>query len=110
MPSASEFSLTPGANVTIGGVNVAEQCDPGNLNNAIRYLASVARDTFDRVGGTGTYLLSTGGTLTGDIFRATRGAYLHHAGSAQTDGRVMFLPEGSARPTGAEGMVVFYYA
>jgi len=110
MPSASEFSLTPSANVTIGGTNVAEGCSPGGLNEAIRYVASVCRDTFDRVGSTGTYLLSTGGTLTGDIFRSTRGAYLHHAGSAQTDGRVMFLPEGSARPTGAEGMVVFYYA
>jgi hypothetical protein len=110
MPSASEFSLTPSANVTIGGTNVAEGCSPGGLNEAIRYVASVCRDTFDRVGGTGTYLLSSGGTLTGDIFRATRGAYLHHAGSAQTDGRVMFLPEGSARPAGAEGMIVFYYA
>ena len=110
MPSASEFSLTPDANVTIGGVNVGEDCSPGGINNAIRYLAATARDTFDRVGATGTYLLSSGGTLTGDIFRSTRGAYLHHAGSAQTDGRVMFLPEGSARPTGAEGMVVFYYA
>jgi hypothetical protein len=110
MPSASEFSLTPSANVTIGGTNVAEDCSPGGINDALRYVAAVCRDTFDKIGGVGTYLLSSGGTLTGDIFRSTRGAYLHHAGSAQTDGRVMFLPEGSARPAGSEGMVVFYYA
>jgi len=110
MPSASEFSLTPDANVTIGGVNVAEGCSPGGLNNVERYLAAAMRDTYDKIPAAGTFVPASGGSYTGDIFRATRGAYLHHAGSAQTDGRVMFLPEGSARPTGAEGMVVFYYA
>lgn len=110
MPSASEFSLTPDANVTIGGVNVAEGCSPGGLNNVERYLAAAMRDTYDKIPAVGTFVPASGGSYTGDILRATRGAYLHHAGSAQTDGRVMFLPEGSARPTGAEGMVVFYYA
>lgn len=110
MPSASEFSLTPSANVTIGGTNVAEGCSPGGLNEAIRYVAAVMRDAYDRIPADGKFVPTTGGSYTGDILRATRGAYLHHAGSAQTDGRVMFLPEGSARPTGAEGMVVFYYA
>jgi hypothetical protein len=110
MPSANEFSLTPAANVTIGGVNVGEDCSPGGLNDALRYVAAVCRDTSDKIPVVGGFVPSTGGSYTGDIFRATRGAYLHHAGAGQTDGRVMFLPEGSARPGGSEGLVVFYYS
>lgn len=110
MPSASEFSTTPGANTTIGGVNVAEDCSPAGINDAIRYIAAVVRDTADKIPSAGTAMPISGGTFTGDIQRQTRGAYLHHAGAAQTDGRVMFLPEGSARPAGSEGLVVFYYS
>jgi len=109
MPSASEFSLTPSANTTIGGTNVAEGCSPGGINEAIRYMAATMRDTYDRLNITGSYVPTSGGTFTGDIFRSTRGAYLHHAGSGQTDGRVMFQTEGSARPAGSEGLIVFYY-
>lgn len=110
MPSATEFSTSPAVNVTIGGVDVGEGCSPAGLNNAIRYVAAVIRDTYDRIPATGGYVPTTGGTYTGDIFRSTRGAYLHHAGASQTDGRVIFLPEGSARPAGSEGLVVFYYS
>lgn len=110
MPSASEFSTNPDANTTIGGTNVAEGCSPGGLNNAMRYLAACARDLFDRVPAANTYLSLTGGSLTGNVTRQGRGALLHHAGAAQTDGQVYMLPEGSTRPTAAEGTVVFYYS
>lgn len=109
MPSASEFSETPDLNTTIGGVNVGEDCSPAGINNAIRYIAAVVRTLYNQVQTLTGAMPRTGGTFTGDIAREGRGAYLHHAGSAQTDGRVVFLPEGSARPTPAEGMVVFYY-
>jgi len=109
MPSATEFSTTPSVNVTIGGINVGEGCSPTGINDAIRYIAAVSRDTYDRIPASGGFVPTTGGSFTGDIFRATRGAYLHHAGAAQTDGRVIFLPEGSARPAGSEGLLVFYY-
>jgi hypothetical protein len=109
MPSASEFSTDPNQNLTIGGLDVSEGCSPANINGALRYAAAVIRDSADKVPTVGGFVPSTGGTYTGDIFRQSRGAYLHHAGSGQTDGRVMFLPEGSARPAAAEGMIVFYY-
>jgi len=109
MPSASEFSTDPNQNLTIGGLDVSEGCSPANINGALRYTAAVIRDSADKVPTVGGFVPSTGGTYTGDIFRQSRGAYLHHAGSGQTDGRVMFLPEGSIRPTAAEGMIVFYY-
>lgn len=110
MPSATDFSTTPSVNVTIGGANVGEDCSPGGINDAIRYIAAVMRDTFDRIPATGAYVPTTGGTFTGDILRSGRGAFLHHAGSAQSSGQVYFLPEGSSRPTAAEGSIVFYYA
>ena len=110
MPSASEFSTVPNENITIGGKSIADgDTATADINDIIRYLAAVIRDSADKVPTVGGFVPSTGGTYTGDIFRQSRGAYLHHAGSGQTDGRVMFLPEGSIRPTAAEGMIVFYY-
>lgn len=109
MPSANEFSTTPATNTTIGGVNVGEDCAPGGLNDAIRYLAAVARDTYDRVPAAGAFVPTTGGNV-GPLIRQGQGAYLSHAGSAQTSGMVYFLPEGSPRPTAAEGTIVFYYS
>lgn len=111
MPSASEFDANPNNIATIGGKGITEGATAtADINDIIRYIAAVCRDTFDRIPATGGFVPSTGGTYTGDILRSGRGAYLHHAGSGQTDGRVSFLPEGSIRPTPAEGMVVFYYS
>lgn len=110
MPSASEFSTTPGSNTTIGGVNVGEDCSPGGINDAIRYLAAAARDSYDRLTAPGSYLPTAGGTMTGEIQRSSQGAFLHHSGAAQTEGKVTFLPEGSGRPAAAEGLIVFYYS
>lgn len=109
MPSANEFSTTPDQNITIGGINVGEDCSPAGINDAIRYLAATSRTLYDQVQGVTGAMPLTGGTFTGDILRSGRGAYLHHANSARTGGMVDFLPEGSVRPTPVEGMVVFYY-
>lgn len=109
MPSAAEFSATPDANTTIGGTNIAEGCSPGGVNNVIRYLAAAMRDLFDRIPAAGAYVPSSGGSFTGPVTRQGRGAFLHHANSAQTEGAISFLPDGSPRPAAAEGVVVFYY-
>jgi len=110
MPDASEFSTTPDDNQTIGGKYMGTGASPGDVDNVIRYIAAVVRDTFNRIPVVGDFLPRAGGVLTGDISRQGRGAYLHHANGGQSDGRVMFLPQGSPRPTAAEGMVVFYYS
>lgn len=34
----SDYSTTPGSNTSISGINIAEACPAGNLNNAIRQL------------------------------------------------------------------------
>lgn len=109
MASASEFSATPEENTTIGGINVAEGCSPAGLNNVERYLAAAMRTLYNQVQTVAAAMPKAGGTFTGDISREGRGGYLHHAGSAQTDGRLVTLPEGSSRPAAAEGVTVWYY-
>lgn len=109
MPSASEFSTNPDSNTTIGGLFVGEECSPAVLNNVLRYLAAVARDSYDRIPASGSYLPIAGGTLQGDIQRQGRGGYLHFSGSSLTNAQVFALPEGSARPAAAEGILVLYY-
>ena len=42
----SDYSATPGSNTSIAGINIAENCSPANINNAIRQLMADAK-TFD---------------------------------------------------------------
>ena len=46
MPSVFDWSATPASNTTIDGINVAEGCPSGNINNAIRSMAALTRNTF----------------------------------------------------------------
>ena len=65
MVDITTWSETPASNTTVDGVNIAENCSPGNLNNAIRSV----------MGGVKTYSLSivatyaplSGATLTSPI-------------------------------------------
>lgn len=106
----SDYNVNPNLNVTIGGVSVAESCPPANINNAIRQLAADGKALLDSIPNTSTLMPKAGGAFSGNISRATRGGYLHFNASTALDGRVYVLPEGSPRPTGAEGVIVFYYA
>lgn len=109
MPSASEFSANPDLNTMINGLFVGENCSPEVLNNVLRYLAAVARTSYDQIQTAGGGMPISGGAFTGEIIRQGRGGYLHHAVSGR-GGTVSFLPEGSARPAAAEGAIVFYYS
>lgn len=107
--SFSDYSTTPGANTTVGGVNVGENCPPANVNNAIRQLAADGKELSDAVDALDAGMPVAGGTFTGNITRQGAGGYLYNAGAAQTGGKVYFLPEGTALPSLAEGDVVFFY-
>lgn len=110
MASPSEFSTDPNANTTIGGINVGEGCSPAGINNVERYLAAAMRTLYDQVQTLAGGMPITGGAFTGDITRQGRGGYLHHANSAQPTGPVYTVPEGTARPSASEGVIVFYYS
>lgn len=113
--NVSDWSETPASNTTVDGVNIAENCNPNVLNNAIRSVMA----------GVKTFKLSYDGLVTtvagkanasGAVFSGTRpiytgeGALLHHQSSANASGRIYWLPEGSSRPASpANGDVIFFY-
>lgn len=105
----ADYSTTPASNTSIAGINIAEGCPPANINDAIRRLAADGKALSDQVNAGGSAMPVSGGAFTGDITRQGRGAYLGHASSALSSGQVHILPAGTARPTAAEGTVVFYY-
>lgn len=49
MPTVADWSTTPASNASVLGINIAEGCDAGNLNNAIRELLAEAKTKFDAV-------------------------------------------------------------
>ncbi|WP_372732235.1 hypothetical protein [Novosphingobium sp.] len=108
----SDYSSTPSSNTSIAGISIAENSTPlANLNNAIRQLMADAKTFADAAPDTSTLMPKAAGTFSGtEPIYSGRGAYLHHNDSANTTGRVVFLPTGSARPTPAAGLIVFYYA
>ena len=57
----STWSTTPGSNNTVDGVNIAENCSPGGINNAIRAVMSGVRELYDDF----VAFVATAVTLTG---------------------------------------------
>ena len=109
----SSYSLTPGANVSINGINIAELCAAGNVNNAIRQLMADGKQLSDTVAGFNLsgYMLKTGGAFTGDITRDGGGGYFYHANSAQTRAPVYTQLASAALPSApVEGTVVLLYS
>jgi hypothetical protein len=100
--SVSSWSTNPALNVTVNGVNIAENCPPGNLNDAARAIMAGVATLRDSIPSTAGFAPLTGAVFTSTQPRYTgAGAYLFNASSGNTSGRVSFLPEGSALPTGA---------
>jgi len=106
----SDYSLTPSANTSIAGINIAENCPAANINNAIRQLAADGKLLNNVVNAITTGLPLSGGTVTGAIFFSGAGAFRYNVDSTLISGRDYHLIEGSARPgSPAEGDRVFYY-
>lgn len=110
--SFGSYSTTPASNTTIGGVSIAEGCAAGNVNNAIRQIMADGKALSDTVDGidVSSLMPKSGGAFTGNVTRSGSGAYRYNASSSLTSGATYYLPTGSARPTAAEGVVVFYYS
>lgn len=110
--AVSDYSTTPASNTTVGGINIAENCPPGNMNNAVRQIMADIRVMFNGLPVVTGFMPINGGTFTGTQPKYTgEGAFLHHADSAMLSGKVHVLPEGAANPTGlASGDLIFYIA
>ncbi|MGL4310391.1 MAG: hypothetical protein ACRCSU_07870 [Paracoccaceae bacterium] len=61
--AVSDYSTTPGNNTSIGGVNIAENCAPDGINNAIRQLMADLKTLLGDVSPTEVAILD-GATLT----------------------------------------------
>lgn len=108
------WSTTPASNTSVDGVNIGENCNPGNLNNADRAIMAGVKELADDV----TALTSTvAGKLSasGAVFTGSQptytgeGAMLHNAGSGYTSGKVTFLADGSSDPSGSAGDIAIFY-
>ena len=112
MAAFATYSTTASANVTVGGVSIAEGCAASNLNDAVRYILKEGRELYNIVDAidTSTLMAKSGGAFTGQITRSGNGGYLYHANSTQSGGKVSILASGSSRPSSpSEGDIVFYY-
>lgn len=59
--SVWDWSTTAGSNTTVAGINIAEGCDPGNINNGMRAIMAAAKGASwgGTVGGTANALTGT---------------------------------------------------
>jgi hypothetical protein len=108
----SAYSLTPSANLSINGINIAENCPAANINDALRQIAADGRALSDTVSAidVSSYMPKSGGAFTGSITRASAGGYWYHAGATQATAPVYTQPSASALPSSpAEGTVVLQY-
>lgn len=109
--AVSDWSTTSASNTSVNGVNIAENCPPGNLNNALREVMASVRVMYDNLPTVTGLMPLTGGTFTGTQPKyENAGALLHNASSALSSGRQYYLPEGDALPSSpANGDAVWFY-
>lgn len=108
--SYETWSTTASANVTVNGVNIAEGCPPGNINNAIREVMAGVAQLNDDLPDVSGFLTASGAVFSGTQPKYDgRGAMLHHNASANASGRIYVQAEGAALPTLANGDMVFTY-
>lgn len=116
MVDVSTWSETPASNTTVDGVNIAENCSPGALNNGLRSIMAGVK-TFHLAYTALVATVATKVNAAGGAFSGTQpvytgeGAFLHHQASANSSGRVYVLAEGAPQPSSpANGDIVFYHA
>jgi hypothetical protein len=95
--AVSDWSTDPTKNLKIDGVDIAEGCDAGNLNDAVRRVMAAVKALSDSLTEVDAMPIS-GGEFTGQIKRKGRGGYLHNAPSDSTGGAIYVITAGSALP------------
>jgi hypothetical protein len=106
----SDWSATAASNTTINGIDIAENCAPGNVNNAIREIMAAAKTFANGAVNGSNYMPKSGGAFTGAISRSSAGGYWYFNSSSLTGGAVYVQPVATALPSSpAEGTVVFQY-
>ena len=112
MAAFANYSTTPSANVTIGTINIDENCAAANINDAIRAILAEGKQLSDIVAAidVSNYIPKSGGAFTGSITRSGAGAYTYYADSTLVGGLEYVQPTATALPTSpAEGTKVYQY-
>ena len=113
MAGFSAFSTTASANVTLNGINIAENCAAANVNNALREILAEGKQLSDTVAAINvtSYMPLAGGAFTGNVTRNGAGGYWYHANSAQAAAPVYTQLASAALPSSpVEGTVVLQYS
>jgi hypothetical protein len=109
--SFGSYSTTPASNISINGINIAENCPASNVNDCLRQFAADGRELYNTVVAidVSTRLSTTGGTMTGNITRSGGGSHLYH-GHPFAGGAVYVQNISVALDSGVpEGTMVFQY-
>jgi hypothetical protein len=108
MATFADWSATASSNTTIAGINIAEGCPPGNINNVIREIAAAAK-TQDTNKADGTlYVLKSASVLSTGAIMLGRGAAIHHNNAANASGKIIVQATGAA-PSMADGDILLEY-
>lgn len=96
-----DYSTTPASNIAISGINIAEACSAGGINNAIRQLMADVKVMYDGLPSVAGYMPVSGGTFSGtQPIYTGRGAFLHHNTASYTSGRIFVQASGGSTPSG----------
>lgn len=109
MATFSDWSATASSNTTVAGINIAENCPPANINNALREIMAAAK-TFDTGKADGSlYVLKSSSVLSTNAIVTGRGAALHHNNGANASGKIFVQASGATAPTMADGDILLEY-
>jgi len=103
----SEFDTNPDNNTDIDNINIAENCPPANINNAIRELMSQLKD-FQAGNQASNQLLAAGGG-TGLSSSGTSGNVLTSDGSGWVSSAPVYVPTGAILMWGTASAPTGYF-
>lgn len=109
MATFSDWSATPASNTQIGSINIAEQCNPEGINDAIRELMAACK-TFDLNKADASALVTLlDSVISINAIVTGRGAVMHHNNSANASGKIFVQASGGTAPTMADGDMLLEY-
>lgn len=102
--SVGDYSTNPALNLNISGIDIAEACGAGNINDALRTLMADIKVMSDALPDVSTLVPETGGVFTGNPTFTSAGGYHFNASTSSPGGRWTTQASGGSAPASpAEG-------
>jgi hypothetical protein len=96
--AVSDYSSNPALNTNISGINVAEGCPAGNLNNGFRQLMADLAALNASLPDVSTLVTKTGGVFTGNPTFTGAGGYHFNASASAPGGKWTVQASGGSAP------------